>query len=85
MNLSFERIELIPKHVFRTARTTSASSESVIVRLSDGEIEGLGEADPSRFYGETADTVVDFLERMRPQIEHAKHESELMAELTSRA
>ncbi|MCK4512099.1 dipeptide epimerase, partial [bacterium] len=84
MNLSFERIELIPKHVFRTARTTSASSESVIVRLSDGEIEGLGEADPSRFYGETADSVVEFLERMRPKIEHAKHESELMAELTSR-
>ncbi len=84
MNLSFERIELVPKYVFRTARTTSASSESVIVRLSDGEIEGLGEADPSRFYGETADSVVDFLERIRPQVEHAAHESELMAELTSR-
>lgn len=84
MNLSYERIELIPKYVFRTARTTSTTSESVIVRLSDGKIEGLGEADPSRFYGETADTVVAFLERMRPRIEHAKHESELMAELTSR-
>ncbi len=84
MKLSYERIELVPKYVFRTARTTSTSSESVIVHLSDGTVEGLGEADPSRFYGETADSVVDFLERMRRKVEHAAHESELMAELTSR-
>ncbi len=84
MELRYEVIELVPRFVFRTARTTSASSESVVVKLSDGELTGLGEAAPSRFYGETTDTVVAYLERMRPAVEHSVHESELMSYLTSR-
>lgn len=84
MRLEYEIIELVPRFVFRTARTTSAASDSVIVTLSDDSLTGLGEAAPSRFYGETADTVVSYLERMRPAVEHAAHESELMAYLTSR-
>lgn len=84
MQFSYRTIELVPRHVFRTARSTSATSESVIVEISDGEITGIGEAAPSRFYGETAETVVDYLERLRPAVEHAAHESELLAELTSR-
>lgn len=84
MELTYEVVELVPRFVFRTARTTSSSSRSVIVEISDGELTGIGEAAPSRFYGETADTVVEYLERMRPMVEWATHESELMAELTSR-
>jgi L-alanine-DL-glutamate epimerase-like enolase superfamily enzyme len=84
MKLSYEIIELVPRHVFRTARTTSASSRCVIVELSDGTITGLGEAAPSRFYGETADTVVEVLEGVRTVIEDCAHEAELMADLTSR-
>ena len=84
MKLSFDVIELVPKHVFRTARTTSASSRCVIVEISDGTIVGLGEAAPSRFYGETADTVVEVLESVRRVVEDCAHEVELMADLTSR-
>ena len=84
MELSYRIIELVPRRVFRTARTTSSSSRCVIVELSDGELSGLGEAAPSRFYGETADTVVDVLERMRPVVESCSHEAELLADLTSR-
>lgn len=84
MELSYEIIELVPKHVFRTARTASASSRCVIVRISDGSLEGLGEAAPSRFYGETADTVVEVIEGLREVVERSTHESELMADLTSR-
>jgi L-alanine-DL-glutamate epimerase-like enolase superfamily enzyme len=84
VKLSFETIELVPRYVFRTARTTSASSESVIVRLEGSELVGIGEAAPSRFYGETAETVTSFLEQIRPRIEHCAHEAEVMAELTSR-
>ncbi len=84
MKLSFDVIELVPKHVFRTARTTSASSRCVIIELSDGTITGLGEAAPSRFYGETADTVVEVLESVRGVVEDCAHEAELMADLTSR-
>ena len=84
MQFSYRVIELVPRHVFRTARTTSATSESVIVDLSDGRVSGVGEAAPSRFYGENTQTVTAFLERMRPVIEACAHESELMAALTSR-
>lgn len=84
MKLTYEIRDLIPKRVFRTARTTSASSESVFVEISDGELSGIGEAAPSRFYGETAETVVAMLEKMRPVVEGSRHESELMAELVSR-
>jgi len=84
VQFSYKTIELVPRHVFRTARSTSVTSESVIVEISDGEIAGIGEAAPSRFYGETAETVVDYLERLRPAVEWAGHESELLAELTSR-
>lgn len=84
MKLSYEVIEVVPRHVFRTARTTSASSRCVIVTLSDGELTGIGEAAPSRFYGETADTVVHVLETMRVVVEDCAHEAELMADLTSR-
>ncbi len=84
MKLTFETIELVPRHVFRTARTTSASSDSVIVRLEGDGFVGIGEAAPSRFYGETAETVTSFLEGMQPRIDHCAHEAELMAELTSR-
>ncbi len=84
MKLSFDVIELVPKRVFRTARTTSASSRCVIVEISDGTITGLGEAAPSRFYGETADTVVEVLENVRRVVEDCAHEVQLMADLTSR-
>jgi len=84
LRISYEIIELVPRHVFRTARTTSATSECVIVELSDGELFGSGEAAPSRYYGETAESVVYVLERMRPAIERMSNESELMAELLSR-
>jgi len=84
MKLSFDVIELVPKRVFRTARTTSASSRCVIIELSDGTITGLGEAAPSRFYGETADTVVEVLESVRGVVEDCAHEAELMADLMSR-
>lgn len=84
MKLTFETIELKPTYVFRTARTTSVTSESVVVTLEGGGFTGIGEAAPSRFYGETAETVTSFLEAMRPRVEHCAHESEVMAELTSR-
>ncbi len=84
MHLSHRIIELVPRHVFRTARTASATSDIVVVEIGDGAFIGIGEAAPSRYYGETAESVVSVLERMRPVIEAAAHEAELMAELTSR-
>src|SRR5512145_3093313 len=63
-------------HVVRTrmpfviARGGSSEWRLVCVRLIDRDgAEGWGEAAPSRFYGETADTVVAALERLRETIE----------------
>jgi L-alanine-DL-glutamate epimerase-like enolase superfamily enzyme len=84
MQLTYRVIEVVPRRVFRTARTTSASSRCVIVTLSDGSLTGIGEAAPSRFYGETADTVVETLESIRAVIEGCAHEAELLSDLTSR-
>lgn len=84
MDFSYRVIELRPRHVFRTARSTCAVSRSVIVEISDGSVRGIGEAAPSRYYGEDAETVTAYLDRMRPVVERAPHEAELMAELVSR-
>ncbi len=84
MQFSHRVIELVPRHVFRTARTTTATSESVFVEISDGDLSGVGEAAWSRFYGESTESVLSYLERMRPIVEQSKHESELMAHLMSR-
>ena len=62
MKLSHEIVTLRTKHPFIIAR--GGSSEYRVVRVTltapDGAT-GWGEAAPSRYYGETADTVVDVL------------------------
>jgi L-alanine-DL-glutamate epimerase-like enolase superfamily enzyme len=84
VELTHRVIELVPRHIFRTARSSTASSRSVVVTLRAGALVGIGEAAPSRFSGETEETVVRYLERLRPAVESAGNETELLAELTSR-
>ena len=65
MKLTHEIITVHTKHPFVIARGGSSDWRMVWVRLTDGDgVEGWGEAAPSRFYGETADTVVAALDRM---------------------
>ena len=57
MKLATEVITLKTKHPFVIARGGEDESRVVWVRLTDEDgVEGWGEADPSRYYGETADT-----------------------------
>ena len=62
MKLSHEIVTLRTKHPFIIARGGSSAYRVVRVTLTapDGAT-GWGEAAPSRYYGETADTVVDVL------------------------
>lgn len=70
MRLETEVITVHTTHPFIIARGGSSEWRVVWVRLIDGQgVEGWGEAAPSRFYGETADTVLAALERLRPIIE----------------
>ena len=67
LRLTHEVLELETAHPFGIARGTQSSYRVVWVRLTDDDgVEGWGEADPSSYYGETADTVVAALKRLGP-------------------
>jgi L-Ala-D/L-Glu epimerase / N-acetyl-D-glutamate racemase len=69
LKLTTEVIPLETKHPFVIARGSSSDHRVVWVRLTDGDgMEGWGEADPSSYYGETADTVLDVLRRLEPHL-----------------
>ncbi|MYH17758.1 MAG: dipeptide epimerase [Gemmatimonadetes bacterium] len=66
MRLSTETVRLDLIHPFRIAREVSDHKHNVLVRISDGELTGTGEAAPSRYYGEDAGSVMRALERVPP-------------------
>ena len=70
MKLSHEIVTVQTTHPFIIARGGQSEYKTVWVKVSDGdEQEGWGEAAPSRFYGETPETVVAALGRIAPAIE----------------
>ena len=72
LTLSHEILELETAHPFGIARGTQSAYRAVWIRICDGDgIEGWGEANPSSYYGETADTVVAALARLRPLLAEA--------------
>lgn len=72
LTLTHEILELETAHPFGIARGTQSAYRAVVVRVKDGDgDEGWGEANPSSFYGETADTVVVALNRLAPLIADA--------------
>jgi L-alanine-DL-glutamate epimerase-like enolase superfamily enzyme len=69
LRLTHEIIEIETKHPFGIARGTHSVYRRVWVRIRDDDgVEGWGEADPSPFYGETADTVVAALAMAAPVV-----------------
>jgi L-alanine-DL-glutamate epimerase-like enolase superfamily enzyme len=72
MRIEHEIVTLRTAHPFVIARGGSSEWRVVWVRIKDRDgNEGWGEAAPSRFYGETADTVVAVLGRIAPLLEGA--------------
>jgi L-alanine-DL-glutamate epimerase-like enolase superfamily enzyme len=69
LRLSADVLTLHTKHPFVIARGEEDDNRVVWVRLADRDgLEGWGEADPSRYYGETADTVLAALRRLEPHL-----------------
>ena len=69
LRVAHEILELETAHPFGIARGTQSAYRAVWVRITDGDgVEGWGEANPSSYYGETADTVVVALQRLAPLI-----------------
>ena len=67
LTLSAEVVTLHTRHPFIIARGGKSEYRVVWVRLVDQDgTEGWGEADPSSYYGETADTVLEKLALLAP-------------------
>jgi L-alanine-DL-glutamate epimerase-like enolase superfamily enzyme len=67
MRISHEVIRLKTRYPFVIARGGYAAHENVVVRIVDKDgIEGLGEAAPNRYYGESVATVESALEQFAP-------------------
>lgn len=67
MELHAEILTVHTRHPFFIARGGQSEYRVVAVRLRDTDgAEGWGEASPSRFYGETADSVMLALQRFAP-------------------
>jgi L-alanine-DL-glutamate epimerase-like enolase superfamily enzyme len=70
--LSHEIVTVRTKHPFVIARGGSSEWRVVWIRVRDADgVEGGGEAAPSRFYGESPESVVAALERLSPVVERA--------------
>jgi L-alanine-DL-glutamate epimerase-like enolase superfamily enzyme len=72
MKLTHETIAVHTKHAFTIARGGASEWRLVTVLVTDSDgCWGWGEAAPSRFYGETADTVPAILAQLAPVLDRA--------------
>lgn len=68
MRLRLEPLELSTRFTFRIAHGARQAHENTLVRLEHDGLEGLGEAAPSAYYGETAATVREALTTWTPHL-----------------
>ncbi len=64
MNIRFSQFDLKLKHTFTISRSSRDVNPIVIVELEHDGITGYGEASPSRRYGETPESVMQFLKAL---------------------
>jgi L-alanine-DL-glutamate epimerase-like enolase superfamily enzyme len=68
MRLHAEPLNLNLRHTFATARSASDIAHNVLVKLRLGGLEGLGEAAPVHYYGQSQETCLRALRRMAPYL-----------------
>ncbi|HET7325519.1 MAG TPA: dipeptide epimerase [Halococcus sp.] len=69
LDTEFCRLTLDLEDPFTISRDTQEQAENVVVRITDGEYEGIGGAAPSAHYGETAKTVEAVLPELLAVVE----------------
>jgi L-alanine-DL-glutamate epimerase-like enolase superfamily enzyme len=70
VKLTWETLTVHTTVPFVIARGGTSEHRTVRVTLDDGDgVEGWGEAAPNRFYGETPETAIGALERLKPTVE----------------
>lgn len=70
MNLSYQVFDLPLKHTFTIAHQSRDIQDTLIVKIEDKEIYGLGESTTNPFYGMTIENMGDCLEEIRPVVEN---------------
>ena len=68
MNLQVQGFDLPLKHRFTIAHQSREVQETLIVRLEDEGLYGLGESTTNPFYGITLDNMLDALENCHPEV-----------------
>ena len=72
MKLTYHTIDLTTRFPFVIARWGYAGHRNVIVTITDDDgVQGMGEAAPNKYYGETADTVAAAFDQYAPILERA--------------
>jgi L-alanine-DL-glutamate epimerase-like enolase superfamily enzyme len=72
MRVDHDSVVVHTTHPFVIARGAAPENRLIRVRLIDDDgVEGWGEAAPNRFYGETAETALGALARLKPIVEAA--------------
>ncbi len=66
LSISVSAMELPLVHPFRIARSEEAIARTAVVRVRDGDLEGIGEATPIERYGESVESVTDYFRRNPP-------------------
>lgn len=66
MQLTYHTIDLKLKHPFRISRSITEVKKNVLVQIN----EGIGEAAPSQYYEENADTVIKCLEKIKSWLDN---------------
>lgn len=65
LSLTVTPLALPLKHPFKIARGEESVAHTALLRLRDGDLEGLGEATPIARYGESVDSVMEFFANYR--------------------
>lgn len=72
MKLTYQTIDLTTRFPFVIARWGYAGHRNVIVTITDDDgAQGMGEAAPNKYYGETPDTVAAAFDQYAPVLERA--------------
>ena len=72
MNLSYQVFDLPLKHTFTIAHQSRDIQDTLIVKLEENGLFGLGESTTNPFYGMTIENMTACLEEIRPVVESGK-------------
>jgi len=68
LNTATTRTKLLLQHTFRTSHSADDFRETILIKIGDGDLEGIGEAAPNPRYGQTPDSAEEALSAIDPEL-----------------